>query len=129
MFNKQKDRSLTQYEISEIQGLVTNTLNRMLNSGEVVFDGLEKHDLLVSFAAIGEYIQGSVFQLSKCKIINGSVVELQDPPLFVGQRHYLNMEDFQDYMNEEALEELGSVEIQACLLIGGLIRSFNLQRN
>lgn len=129
MFNKQKDRSLSQFEINEIQGFVTNALNRMLNSGEVVFDSLQKYDLLLSFAASGEYIQGSVFQLSKCKIIAGSVVELQDPPLFVGQRHYLKMEDFQDYMNEEALEGLASIDIQACLLIGGLIRSFNLQRN
>src|SRR4051794_8902306 len=125
MFNSKKERSLTQYEMNEIMGFTTNTINRALSTGETL-DVLEKYDLVLVASTNGEYIQGSVFQFSKCNIVNNNSIELHDPPLFVGQRHYLNMEDFSHYMNEDQLETMNEINIQAVLLMSGLIRSFKL---
>jgi hypothetical protein len=128
MFNSKKERSLTQYEINEIMGFVTNTINQALSTGEAL-DVLEKYDLVLVASTNGEYIQGSVFQFSKCNIVSDYSIELHDPPLFVAQRHYLNMEDFRDFLNEDHLETMNETNIQVVLLISGLIRSFKLQRN
>ncbi|MEB1809755.1 MAG: hypothetical protein LPK26_21095 [Bacillaceae bacterium] len=129
MFNKNKERSLTEYEISKIQDFITNAVNQMLNSGEVVFDAMNEYDLLLSVSARDEYIQGCIYQYSRCEIENGSIVELHDPPLFAGQRHYLNIEDFDHFLDENALEYLDADSVQACILMSGLIRSFKLQNN
>ncbi|MBT2686038.1 hypothetical protein [Bacillus sp. ISL-37] len=128
MFNSKKDRSLTQYEINEVMGFVTNTINRALSTGQAL-DVIEKFDLVLVASINGEYIQGSVYQFSQCNIVNNQSIELHETPLFVAERHYLNMEDFRDYLNEEQLETMDERNIQAVLLMSGLIRSFKLQPN
>jgi hypothetical protein len=35
----------------------------------------------------------------------------RNPSLFVGQRHYLNIEDFEDIMNEKGMEMLDITSI------------------
>ncbi|NKE04725.1 hypothetical protein [Mesobacillus selenatarsenatis] len=128
MFNSKKDRSLTQYEINEVMGFVTNTINRALSTGQAL-DVMEKYDLVLVASINGEYIQGSVYQFSHCNIVNNESIELHETPLFAAERHYLNMEDFRDYLNEEHLETMDQTNIQAVLLMSGLIRSFKLQPN
>ncbi|MGV2939611.1 hypothetical protein AB5I83_08480 [Mesobacillus sp. LC4] len=128
MFNSKKDRSLTQYEINEVMGFVTNTINRALSTGQAL-DVMEKYDLVLVASINGEYIQGSVYQFSQCNIVNNESIELHETPLFAAERHYLNMEDFRDYLNEEHLETMDQTNIQAVLLMSGLIRSFKLQPN
>jgi hypothetical protein len=128
MVNPKKDLVLSEVELIEIEGFVINTLNRMLSTEELVFDAFEKYDLILSFSSKGEYIQGSVFQLSRCEVDNGTLVDLHQPPLFVGRRHYLKMEDFEQFIDEESLEHLSESSLQAFLGICGIIRSFNLHK-
>jgi hypothetical protein len=114
--------------MSELMEFVSQIMSQMLSTGGQVTKLLDKYGLVVSVSSQGDYFQGAIFELRRCAISNGNI-ELHDPPLFVGQRHFLEMEDFQSYLDEEALEELEEIDVQAVLYAGGLIRSIKIQQN
>lgn len=128
MFNSNKARSLTDYEMSELMDLVSKMFDQMLSTGEQVIKLVEKYGLVVSINSKGEYYQGCIFELRRCEIYNEGI-ELHNPPLFVGQRHMLNMEDFQNSIDEKAFEELIDIHRQATLYIAGLIKSIKINHH
>ncbi len=128
MFNSNKARSLTDYEMSELMDLVSKMFDQMLSTGEQVIKVVDKYGLVVSINYQGENYQGCIFELRRCEIYNEGI-ELHNPPLFVGQRHMLNMKDFQNYIDEKALEELIDIHRQATLYIAGLIKSIKINHH
>ncbi|WP_275175680.1 hypothetical protein [Bacillus tropicus] len=119
---------MTEYEMSELMNFVSQSMNQMLSTGEQVIEILNKYGFVVSISTQDGYFQGALFELRRCVISNGNI-DLHDPPLIIGQRHFFEMEDFQSFIDEEALEELDEIDVQAALYIGGLIRSINIQKN
>lgn len=128
MFDSNEVPSLTEYDMSELRDLVSQMFYQLLSTGEQVIKIVEKYGLIISInQEEGDY-QGCVFDFLRCEIHEESI-ELHNPPLFVGQRNIKEMEDFQSYLDEESLEDLASIRIQAVLYASGLIRGINLQES
>ncbi|MEH7159048.1 hypothetical protein [Neobacillus drentensis] len=126
MFNKNKERSLTEIEIQGLHEMVTDSIQRAVSTGEVIMNSSDLHDLLVTFQQYGEFILGAVYSLSKCRFANGALEELHNPPLAVGKRHLSNPEDYEFSYDKEVIETLQTNASQAIKII---FESFLLEQN
>ena len=129
MCNEKKDSTLTKIEMSQLQEMVNNSINDLVNNGEVVIRISDIYDLAIIFDVEDDYLICSIYQLSKCKQVDGVLEEVHETPIFAGAQHYVNMEDFEYALDEEALESLEGNSSEAILLTTGLFRTLILQKN
>jgi hypothetical protein len=128
MCNKNIDSSLTKIEVSQLQEMVTSSINDLLENGEFVIRTSDFYDLVTIFDVNDEYLLCSIYQLSKCKQVEGRLEEVHETPIVAVAQHHIDMDGFESALDEQALESLGSNAKEAIMLTTGVFRSLILQK-
>lgn len=121
IFKRKKD--LTPQEMVELQESILMCIEQTLTEEKGKIVKLEQYDLLYRLDRYEDYLQFSIYQLSRCKTLMGEVAELHSPPLFVIERNIYDIHDYQDDGEEMDIKKLKHTSIQVLYYLAALVRS------
>lgn len=122
-FFKKKHKSLSEVEMKELQVIVAENIDRLEQFHEPIFRTLSKYDILIAFLMEDQKVTISLFQLSKCKVVDGFPVEVHNPPISMISREITNSQDFDHFMDNNNLQALSKIQTQVVYYIMSLVRS------
>ena len=127
MFIFKRKPSLSQLDLEEMKKFVGQTIVAMLSTKEETMNVLKKYDLVLIFSWEGDYIQGSIFQLSTFNMAKNGLSSLINTPLYTETRYFINTNDSVKYIDDDEIKGLSPKNLVAFYSICELIRIFEIE--
>ncbi|MCP8970727.1 hypothetical protein [Ectobacillus ponti] len=123
---EQHEEVLSNEEMEMLMKTVGDGCMHVLRTGQPVIIGLRDFELALMVGQNDFSMQSSLYPLAACVTPEGQLTEPTVPPLFAGRRHFLDVEDFEGYINEEELPSLWPKQSQAFFFTIHLLRTIQL---
>ncbi|WP_043931090.1 hypothetical protein [Bacillus sp. EB01] len=127
MFKKKNDRPLTEFDMQNLLDKIAEVMGAVLTLKQRVFEQLKPHDLLITCLPTDDgYIEGYVYQQSKCRFTNGRPTDFPQP-LYLFKRNLNDKQDVEEFIDENAVDYLSESTIQALMMVRALVMNYHLR--
>lgn len=129
MFIFKRKPALSDTDMQNLKKFVGNTVETVLLTREEIIHVSERYDLVITYYLGGDYIEGSIFQLSKFQLALNEMSSLTMPPLYT-EKHFFNKDiDSIEYIDDKEIKGMSHSNIQIFYGLCELIRTFEIEVN
>lgn len=127
MFIFKRKPLLSDYNMSELKGIVGRTVELALESNEETIHFLKQYDLILILSWEFNYMECSIYNYSTFEISESGSSRLRNSALYMEKRDLIRKEDTVVYIDDEKIKSLSKQNLLAFYCLSELINVFDVE--
>lgn len=127
MFIFKRKPSLSEVDLESLKRFIAKTIEVTISTKEETIHVMESDNLVLLFSWTSEYLEGSIYQLSKFQLSKSGLSSIINTPLF-SEMHYFNKKvDSIEYVDDNEIKNMSRSQLHVFYSMCELIRTFEVE--